>query len=565
MAPYHRISVRVRATRPGHNHDRFPQRVRRLIACLLLVGAVAVPSSAQDTTPRWRGVFVDTFNSRLGSAEEVATVVARAAAWNVNVLYVQVRRRGDAFYVDGMEPAPEGVAIDGGFDPLGELLSQARSAGLEVHALLTLGPVWHLSTPPQDARHVFTRHGLQNGRAVEGAENWLTRTLQPDGNGTSMDGYRFGSDYWLDFGHPAAVDYVVDLATRLVDRYPVDGVRLDDLQYPEAPNGTASIGYNAVAVARFQARTGQPGVPGQDDGRWSDWRREQITALARRLAVSLYAVRPSLVVSVSAVASGAAPGDPRGTVPFSRTFQDWFRWAGDGSVDVIVPQVYRQEHVASSADEYGAWSNWLAANPGTRPFVIGLAGYQNSLEGLLRQARVGLAAAGPQGGVSIFSLAATNAPVVNNPLSSPAGRDTPQRAFEDVAAALRTGRTTGGQVVDPIAPPLFAVPVPRPAMAWKGTVGHVLGRIEDAGGTPVDGAQVRLDAAGRAGGPGDVVSDGAGVFATPAVAPGSYRVQLVSPAGGAYTSDCTIDVSAQNVTRITLTVDSSRAGVASCK
>ena len=55
-------------------------------------------------------------------------------------------------------------------------------------------------------------------------------------------------------------------------------------------------------------------------------------------------------------------------------------------------------------------------------FVIGLGAYQNSLEGLLRQARVGLAAAGPQGGVSFFSLAATNAPVVDNPLSLPAGR-----------------------------------------------------------------------------------------------------------------------------------------------
>ncbi|WP_162271419.1 family 10 glycosylhydrolase [Luteitalea pratensis] len=557
--------MRVQATSPWDGHNRLQQLIRRFAACLLLVCAVAAESAAQDTAPRWRAGFVDTFNSRVGNADEVATVVARAVAWNVNVLYVQVRRRGDAFYLDGSEPAPEGVTIDGGFDPLGDLLSKARAAGLEVHALLTLGPVWHLNTAPQDPRHVFTRHGLQGGRAVEGAENWLTRTLQPDGNGTSMEGYRFGSDYWLDFGHPAAANYVVDLVTRLVERYPVDGVRLDALHYPEAPSGSASIGYNAVSVARFQARTGQPGVPGQDDGRWSEWRREQITALTRRLAISAYAVRPSLVVSVSAVAAGAAPGDPRGTVAFSRTFQDWFRWAGDGSVDVIVPQVYRQEHVADTADEFSAWTAWLANNPGARPFVIGLGAYQNSLEGLLRQARVGLAAAGQQGGVSIFSLAATNAPVVDNPLSLPAGRDTPQRAVEDVAAGLRTGRTTGGQVVDPIQPPLFAVSVPRPATPWKGSVGHVLGRLEDGTGMPVDGAQVHLDAAGRSTGPDDVVSDGSGVFATPAVAPGSYRVHLVSPAGGAYTSDCTIEVSAQNVTRITLTVDASRAGVASCR
>ena len=65
-------------------------------------------------------------------------------------------------------------------------------------------------------------------------------------------------------------------------------------------------------------------------------------------------------------------------------------------------------------------------------------------------------------------------------------------------------------------------------------------------------------------GPDDVVSDGSGVFATPAVAPGTYRLQLVSPAGGAYTSDCTIEVSARSVTRITLTIDPARAGVASC-
>jgi hypothetical protein len=102
----------------------------------------------------------------------------------------------------------------------------------------------------------------RSARDERTVENWLTRTLQADGNGTSMEGYRFGSDYWLDFGHPAAVNYVVDLVTRLVERYPVDGIRLDAVQYPEAPNGTASIGYNAVAVARFQARTGQPGVPG---------------------------------------------------------------------------------------------------------------------------------------------------------------------------------------------------------------------------------------------------------------------------------------------------------------
>jgi uncharacterized lipoprotein YddW (UPF0748 family) len=566
MAPYHRISVRVQATLSRHMNGHPAQILRRLIAVLLLVCAAVAAASAQDASPRWRALVVDTFNSRLGSPDDISTVVARASATHVNLLYVQVRRRGDAFYLDGSEPLPEGVAIEGGFDPLGDLIAKARAAGLEVHALLTLGPVWHLSTAPADPRHVFTRHGFQNGRAVEGAENWLTRTLQPDGNGTSMEGYRFGNDYWLDFGHPAAAAYVVDLVTRLVQRYPVDGVHLDALHYPEAPAGSASIGYNAVAVARYQARTGAPGLPGQDDGRWSEWRREQITALTRRLTVSALAVRPALVVSVSGVATGAAPGDPRGTVAYARTFQDWFRWAADGSVDVVVPQVYRAEHLPATADEFSAWMAWLQGAPRVRPLVIALGAYLNSLEGLLRQSRTALAASGDNGGLALFSLAANNAPVVTNPLSSPAGRDTPQRPFEDVASALRTGRTTSGQLVDQAqAAGIFASTVPRPPTPWKDTAGYVLGTVEDGSGAPVDGAQVRLDAAGVPAGPADIVTDGSGVFATPAVTPGTYRLQVVSPAGGAYTSDCTVDVSARGVARLTLVVEASRAGVASCR
>lgn len=565
MPDYHRISVRGRSTLSGRLNDCLPRLLRGLLAASLVVCAVAAPSHAQDGAPRWRAAFVDTFNSRIGSPEEVSTVVTRAAAMQANVLYVQVRRRGDAFYLDAAEPGPEHVTLEPGFDPLADLLAKARVAGLEVHALLTLGPVWHLSTAPSDPRHVLVRHGFSGGRLVEGAENWLTRTLLPDGNGTSMEGYRFGNDFWLDVGHPAAASYVVDLVTRLVERYPVDGIRIDALHYPEAPAGSASIGYNAVALARFQARTGQPGLPGQDDARWSDWRREQVSAVTRRVALAALAVRPSLIVSVSAVATGAAPGDPRGTVAFSRSFQDWFRWAADGSVDVVVPQVYRQEHVGAGAEEFAAWTRWAAAAGTSRPLVLGLGAYQNSLEGTMRQARLALDAAGPRGGVTFFSLAAYNAPVVNNPLSQPAGRDTPQRPFEDFVAALRTGRTTSGQVVDQGQPPLFLVPVPRPATPWKDAVGHVLGNLEDGSGIPVDGAQVRLDAAGRSAGPEDVVSDGSGVFAAPAVTPGGYRLQVVTASGSAFTSDCTIEVGARAVTRITLSIDAARPGVAACR
>lgn len=550
MATYHRISVR---------------RLSTLLSVCVLLGALASLASAQDTTPRWRAVWIDTFNTRLGTADEVATAVARVAAAHANVIFVQVRRRGDAFYLDGNEPAPEGAGLEAGFDPLAEVLTRARAAGLDVHAMLTLGPVWHQSTSPLDSRHVFVQHGFRNGRAVEGADNWLTRTLQPDGNGTSVDGYRFGNDFWLDFGHPAAAAYVVDVVTRLVARYPVDGIHLDGLHYPEAPSGTASVGYNAVAVSRYQQRSGTTGTPGQDDGRWSAWRREQITALTRRLALSVWAERPSVIVTVEGIGTGAAPGDPRGTVAYSRSFQDWFAWVDDGSVDAIVAHVFRAEHQGASADEFRAWTTWVRGAAQRRPVVVGLGAYLNSAEGLVRQLRLALDASAPTGGVALFSLAANNAPVVNNPLSNPPGRDTPQRSFEDLGAVFRTGRTAGGQTVDPQAPPVFAAQVPRPALPWKDEVGHLLGRLEDSSGAVVDGAQIRLETGGGRTGPDDVVSDGSGVFAIPAVAPGRYRVQVTSSTGSAFTSECTVDVTPRAVSRLTLVVDANRAGVAVCR
>jgi hypothetical protein len=61
------------------------------------------------------------------------------------------------------------------------------------------------------------------------------------------------------------------------------------------------------------------------------------------------------------------------------------------------------------------------------------------------------------------------------------------------------------------------------------------------------------------------VSDGSGVFAVPAVAPGAYRMQVVTSAGSAFTSDCSVEIGARSVARITLTIDAARPGVATCR
>lgn len=522
--------------------------------------------AAQTQRAELRAVWVDTFNTRLATTEDVALVVSRAASMQANALFVQVRRRGDAWYLDSGEPLGDGVGS--GFDPLAEVLSQARARGLQVHAFLTLGAVWNQTTPPASAAHVFNTHGLGSGRAPDGRANWLTRTQAPDGAGTSYDGYRFGNDFWLDPAHPDVAAYLTEVVVRLATRYPVDGIHLDRFQYPEVPGATGaltiSVGYNPTALARYNARYDVVGVPAADDGRFSEWRREQVTNLLQRLYVSLLDVRPSLVVSVAVSASGPAPGDFRETEPYWRTFQDWQAWLETGAVDMVVPHVFRAEHTASGADEFAGWTTWARGSQGRRGVVVGLGAYLNSVEGTVRQARTVLTEGTPAlQGMALFSVAANNAPVVSNPLSVPSGRDTPQRAIEDLAAGLRFGRTTTGQAVDPSLTGPFAEGAAVPTLPRKRDEGHVLGRLVDVQDAPLDGVPLTLSR-GDGTSQATAVSDGTGVFALPAVAPGAWRV-VATLDGALYTSACEVNVTAAGVTRVTVALQANRPGVLDCR
>ena len=56
----------------------------------------------------------------------------------------------------------------------------------------------------------------------------------PDGTAAvTFQGTRIGAEFWIDFGHPDAAAYTVDVLTHLVERYDVDGLHLDRILYPE--------------------------------------------------------------------------------------------------------------------------------------------------------------------------------------------------------------------------------------------------------------------------------------------------------------------------------------------
>ena len=69
-----------------------------------------------------------------------------------------MRRRGDAWYLNSVEPLPDGVAIASDFDPLQDMVAQAHDAGLQIHAYVVVADIWNQIVPPANPTHVFNQH-----------------------------------------------------------------------------------------------------------------------------------------------------------------------------------------------------------------------------------------------------------------------------------------------------------------------------------------------------------------------------------------------------------------------
>ncbi len=539
-----------------------------LVACV----ALAQPARAQ-TRSEYRAFWVDTFNTTLNNHANVVEVVNRAKAANANALFAQVRRRGDAWYITPHEP--KFVNIAPGFDPLADLVNEAHAYGIEVHAFVIMGAI-HSSaanlpnvTLPASPLHAFNQHGGYDAATktiVQGPDNWLTRTLLADNaaNGITMGGHRFGNDFWVDFGHPAAAEHTVKVLKHLVKNYDIDGLHLDRIRYPElvatgqTPTNGTNIGYNPTSVARFNARHGKTGNPPPSDNLWKQWRRDQVTNIVRRVYLEAIAEKPSLKISAALIAFGGGPANENAWTSaeaYWRVYQDWRAWTDEGIIDLAMPMAYKREHVAGEAAQFQSWSEWLKNHQYDRGGVIGLGGLLNSVEGTLRQTRSALqpSAAGNSAlGVIYFSMATSNVQVVNNPLSLPTpGQTTIARAFPEFASGLVTGKSVNGTVpyenaaTNPV--PIFAAQANIPVLPWKAapTVGHLKGFARRSDATPLDTADVTITNLSS----NDVrqtATDGNGFFGGVDLQPGRYLVRASLGTDVVYT--CIAAVEAGSVT-----------------
>lgn len=244
------------------------------LICILLTTCLTVVPRAGADQAELRGIWVDGFHDGYKTAEQTTEMVNKVADANLNAIFVQVRKRGDAYYNSSIVPKATDIAKD--YDPLADVIQKAHAKGIEVHAWINPLCVWYKGYERIEG-NVFFQH-----------PEWLTKTDYTNSI------YAREDRVYLDPALPEVRQHLADVVREIVSKYDVDGICVDGFRYA---NGR--LGYSDTAVQAFNTEYKREGKPAFDDPDWCTWRRQQITLLTKAVSDAVKAVKPRMKITAS--------------------------------------------------------------------------------------------------------------------------------------------------------------------------------------------------------------------------------------------------------------------------
>lgn len=238
---------------------------------------------------------------------ELDHILDRLKEDGFNTIFLQVRQRGNVIYPSQYEPFSPDFTSSGNrpdYDPLDYAVKACHSRGLACHAWLVTFPLGSHKNFSKLSSHIKS--------------SW---TVKHDG------------EWYLNPGEPEAREYIADIAEEIVKKYPVDGIHMDYVRYPEnAVKFNDKFTYNKY---------------GQGEGLYQ-WRRDNITALFRTINEKVHAISPW--VQISAATLGKLKYLPElksshGWTAFESVHQDPESWEKGDVIDFVVPMMYYKDQL----------------------------------------------------------------------------------------------------------------------------------------------------------------------------------------------------------------------------
>ncbi|HYV22127.1 MAG TPA: family 10 glycosylhydrolase [Candidatus Bathyarchaeia archaeon] len=508
------------------------RRVFALTFVVAIVLTMGFAPQARASTSEFRALWVDAFGEGIFNEAEVTKLVNAAKAANINALVVQIGRRGDCFCNRASMPRTQANVVPRPYDPLDAIIAKAHEAGIQVHAWIITTALWNSSVAPLDPAHAFNQHGPSK----TGYDNWLGVRY----DGALRESPSSAANWFFDPGHPDAANYIAEMYLSVARNYAIDGLNFDRVRYPDLPlpawPADNAWGYNPVALDRFQAATGRVDRPLPNDSQWSEWRRDQITNIVRKVYVEAHAIKPYLRISADTITYGDGPqgygGDWTQTRPYRETLQDWRGWMQEGILDTNIPMNYKREYCTVTGPGcfgnqqawYTDWNEFAKDNQYARSTTIGAAIYLNTVDGSVVQVRKALApsAAGNSGigwvGYSYRTPDCRTNSSCNPPL--PYGFRSGDASRAELTRAL-----TQPSEYDTVLPPVFATAATVPDMPWWSvpTRGHLAGTVTTNTGVALDQILVQVRDPETDAVIASRLTDGNGYFAFVDLLPGKYK------------------------------------------
>lgn len=225
----------------------------------------------------------------------------------MNTVFFHVRPFSDALYRSDVFPASACLSgtdgVDPGYDALSIFCEYAEKAGLSVHAWINPFRIGSASTfdkkaATDPAKRILTDDDAENDSRIAEA------------NGT----------LYYDPANEENRDLILDGVRELLERYPIDGVHIDDYFYP-----TTEPFIDKKEYDRYCAQGGTMKL--------DYWRRAQINELVGRLYTCVKSFGTDKIFSISPAADIDRNTDS--------LYADVARWAKyEGYCDWLIPQAY---------------------------------------------------------------------------------------------------------------------------------------------------------------------------------------------------------------------------------
>ena len=342
--------------------------------------------------PEYRMAWVYSFGSEFASPTATTTLINTLADNNFNVVVPEIRKYGDAYYNSSYEPWASDIVA--GYDPLRDMLDKAHARNMEVYGWIVTFRIWPRNRIAP-ATHIWSKH-----------PEWAMLNT----NGSNA----VGNYYNLDPGIPAVQQYVCDVVTDAVTKYPdLDGFNFDYIRYE-----STIWGYNPISKWRFLYDSGLTAweastayglnaevVPTTLNGhryicttaggsgatepvwlsgatvtdgttiwtengsdvptstydanwdQWSEWKRQQITSVVKKCYLEAIAINPKIKMTVDTI--GWMRGDPNEDFTETRAYgdvcQDHEGWMEDHIIDVNILMNYKRDWCTAAEPFWGAY------------------------------------------------------------------------------------------------------------------------------------------------------------------------------------------------------------------